>query len=150
MISSKHFPLVLVNAAGNYITVSCTDLQRLLRFPRLGLLIIYGIISPAVACVMFHGKNNNTMCQTEPAAELGQLRKEFVIDDLGVSQALRMTPVRLRSESAVTTSGNRTSLMAPEIYKDALLIAPTRASRQGREGARSFMEYGTIYTSSGS
>lgn len=105
-------PLVIVTVAGNYITISCADLQRLLRFPRLGLVIIYAIISTAVVCVMFHSKNNNVMCQKEPAAEPGRLRKEFVIDDRGVSQALRMTPVRLRSESAVTMSGNRTSLMA--------------------------------------
>ena len=73
VINSKHMPLFIVTAAGNYITTSPTDLRRLLGFPRLGLVIIYDIVSTAVLCVMFNCKNNNWMCQKNSEPEAGQL-----------------------------------------------------------------------------
>lgn len=64
---------------------------------------------------MFHCNNNNTMCQRNPEREAEQSETEFLfIDGLCVSQDA-LTPVSLRSESAVTRPGSKTSVMTADL-----------------------------------
>lgn len=85
MSYSKRMPALMAAAAGNYITVWPSDFTGLLRFPRLGPFLIYDF-GIRLFSAMFYCEKDRTMCQRKPARVAGTLRREFVIDDLCVSQ----------------------------------------------------------------
>lgn len=101
MSYSERMPALMAAAAGNYITVWPSDFTGLLRFPRLGPFLIYDF-GIRLFSAMFYCEKDRTMCQRKPVRVAGTLRKEFVIDDLCVSQdaGALLTPLCLISESA--------------------------------------------------
>lgn len=119
---------VIVTAAGNDITATSegySDSQRL------GLFVIYDFVR-WLRSVMFHCKNNKTMCQKDPARRAGRLGKEFVIDGLCVSQdALCSWPLGVSDQSLWLRCLEAELLWWLQIYGDALLIAPKGAGGRG-------------------
>ena len=116
VIYSKHMSSVIVIAAGNDITTGLADLWSLLRFPRLGPLVHLRLRQ--ILCVMFHCKNNKTVCQRSPVQEAGR-SGEGVCYWRPLCESGRpalLTPPSLRSESGpVRSPGSRTSLMSADL-----------------------------------
>lgn len=130
---------VIIIAAGSDITTSLADLWRLLRFPRLWPSVHLRLRQMAVLCVMFHCKNNKTMCQENPAQEAGHSVKETSV---WVKTPALLTPLPLRSESAVTMPGSRTSLMTTDLR--GCFTYRTYGGRQGgrmRSFSRSIAQF---------
>ena len=138
---------VSVTAAGNDITATSegySDSQRLGRF------VIYDFVR-WLRSVMFHCKNNKTMCQKSPACRAGRSGKEFVIDGLCVSQDAPCSwPLGVSDQSLWLRCLEAELLWWLQIYGDVLLIAPKGAGGPGRENEVFLTGYCTIYTSSGS
>lgn len=81
---------------------------------------------------MFHCNNNKTMCQKKPAQEPGTSWKEFVIDDLSVSQGtLCSWPLFVSYHSLRLQCLEAELLWWTQIYGDALLIAPMGQTSSG-------------------
>ena len=121
---------VSVTAAGNDITATSegySDSQRLGRF------VIYDFVR-WLRSVMFHCKNNKTMCQKSPACRAGRSGKEFVIDGLCVSQDAPCSwPLGVSDQSLWLRCLEAELLWWLQIYGDVLLIAPKGAGGPGRE-----------------
>lgn len=85
MSYSKLMPVLMAASTGNDITMWPSDFTGLLRFPRLGPFLIYDFVMRLFSA-MFYCEKDRTMCQRKPVRVAATLRREFVIDDLCVSQ----------------------------------------------------------------
>lgn len=106
------------------------DLWKFLRFPRLGLVVIYDFVSTAVLCVMFPRKNNNTMCQKNTEPKLDSLGRSLLLT-ASVSQAVTDPSVSVQFACLEAELSLMTTRFIGTLYLSYLWGQPNRVGEQG-------------------